>query len=384
MKILILAYEIGLTSSGISTKRIAKELINNGHEVKILTSNIDEELKKNIIKCSSFPTRPARLFIWIGNLIKWDISYWAFEINCRSKVKKLILHWSPDIVYARSSPLSPFLVANWMKKRYGSRIILHFADPIPAPVSWESNLLVRKKKINTLKDVLINADLISFENSKKFILEQSYFPFDLKNRSFITPDPISTKQINIYPINKGSIIRYVFLGTFYGNRKPISLFEAFTKLYNIKRNVELIIYDSPNSYYNNTIFSPLIGSVIKFVGRTSRVINALSRADILIDIDSCDVNEVYMSNKLKDYIGINRLCVYITSIGSPSHELLKPLTTFIYANNDVEDIFTQLRRTFMLCRNVDLDFSERNLIFNSYNVNTITNLLINRINAILQ
>lgn len=379
MKILYLSYCVGNTSSGICSYKKILGLLANGCEMYVLTSSssvdtIESEGNFKYLRISSFINRPSLIFDRVGNIIRKDITYYFWKKRIKSKVDEIFKNWKPDIVYADSFPPPTFEIAYYINEKYNIPYMLHFTDPIPAPVTWKPQIGYRSKMYKEIERPVRNAKKISFGNEAMLKYEQSLFKYNIREKSFISPDPHSATLLNL-PILKKSKSRFIFFGSFYGNRNPKLLFNAFDKLIESNPDVELLIYDSKNNVFNKKEYSKNIGNSILFVGRTNDSLSAFTNADYLIDMDGFSKagEEVYLSNKLKDYLRINRPILAITSENSPSEKLLKGLKNVLIARHSSEDIYQSL---LMLIDGTYADYTDRLEVVKKFDIDNIVQNII--------
>lgn len=383
MKILLITFSFGLSSSGKITKRLSRELSRKGHEIVILTSSSDGEREPlKILQASAFPMKPARVFRSIGNLIQTDISFIFWQLRAYSLAKVLLKKFYPDLIYARSSPFCVFNVGLWLSRKYNIPLALHFADPVPATPDWHPLKRYRTKMTKTYLPAVMHAASLSFGNDEMLEYQQEIYNINLKHKSFILSDPIPEARILKPPSQDFTI--FTFLGTFSENRNPKSLFDAFSILLKGNPLCELRIYGTRygdiSKYLNKYHY---LRDRICIFDRTSDVDKVLEESTILVDVDADYDRPLFTSNKLKEYLAVNRLILSITPSNSPSHNLLKLLKrTCFVTDHKVTNVLNAIERAINT-RWSDCLFSERELIRTSMGLTRVTQILEDRLSSLL-
>lgn len=333
MKILILTFNLGVTASGIITNRLVNELYNKGHEIVVLTGfSDDEERKFKVTKCSPFPLKPARLYTFIGNMIQRDLNLIFWELRAYYNAKKIMKLFHPDIIYARSSPGCSFNVGLRLSRKYNIPLALHFVDPLPATPDWHPNTKYRRKITKTYLPAIVHATSISFGNEAMLIYQQETTNMYLRNKSFILPNPIPERRI-FNPPSSHAVV-FTFLGTFIGSRSPESLLAAFSRVLKKEPSCELRIYGTSYKLMSNYLNQyGEIGDKIKILDRTSDIYKVFEESTILVDVDANVPRQVFTSNKVMEYLSVNRYILSITPDNSPTSNLLKELKNTCFVTN---------------------------------------------------
>jgi hypothetical protein len=377
MKILLIIYNLGGTASGIISYRVAKELACQGHEVVVFTSSVSVLQKitdfeiithRNLISDSFY----RRIVSKIGSIIHSqipNINYsWAFYSYLR--IKRMLKDWTPDWVYCRTFPIEPCLVGNLLKKNLRLKVLQHFTDPIPAPKEYIKDIRMRVKLEKIVIPILRNADLLSFGTQAMMEYEQSLIPFNILNKSFVSPDIASSNSLRFLSMQESKVVKFVFYGSIYGNRQPQILFNVIQDLIKMhKYNCEFLIYaPEPKKKIYNYNF-------IKYLGRINNPIDAFAQSTILVDIDGDDSFPVFISSKLKDYLLVNRPILSITPSNSPVNKLVHDLKTIKTTQNNYESIFKSIQYILASALNDD-DYLERNYLIQLFSPESVVNEII--------
>lgn len=378
MKILIYSLSFGSESaSGQCSKRMADALADLGHEIVVISGSIEEKSweKGKYILCSRFPSRPSRIMFGLSNLVQYDVRYLAWRIRAKRATKILFTEWKPDVIYGRGSPSANMEIAADISEQYNIPFVIHFADPIPAPVSWDSNVRYRKRCIGLISRLARKADLLSFGNEAMLKYQSKVLGTDLAPKSFISPDPMSGLSLQKMVNLQNSNINLVYFGSIVGNRNPIFLFEAIDRINQEGKPCKLIIYGI------NT-FGLKHSDNILFVGRTKDVSNALNSADIFVDLDGDDEEPVFISSKLKDYLCFPHPILSITPKNSPSHSLLEGMKTAVISNNEIEQIVDALN-SIINSRLSESDFDERRELIKMFDPSKVAKDFVEKIEKII-
>jgi len=342
MKILVVTFSfgIGTTASGFSTSKIITELAKRGHEICIITGkSSDQDYGPNVVihKCNPAPLSPARFFKFVGNIIGVELNYIFWEYRARKLGRVLIKNSMPDIIYGRSSPIAGLTVAEKFSNEFGIPFVAHFADPIPAPEEWVSNRFERKKLLNCVTPIIARADLLSFVTKEMMTYQEFVMGTQIADKSFISPNSISEiKNSTPPPIGEETI--FLFLGSFFGNRKPDMLLKGFDLYCRDYPNSIFYFYGVNQSFVEKFILSDRVRDRLRFFPHTDKPFEALEKAHVLVDVDGLVKKQVFLSSKLLDYLSINRFILAITTNDSPSSQLIKqmPNSTILVSHDPVE------------------------------------------------
>lgn len=356
--------------------RVAKEMLCQGHDIIVLTQSLDEcvdfDMSKVVVVRSILnrSTLILRILTRLGRILGialFDIDhFWIWK--AKKEVKKLLKVFVPDFVYCRSSPIDPFPVGVYSKKRFNSKLLLHFTDPIPSISEYPRRTLYIKNLSKNVSSYIKYADKLSFGTKEMLEYEEKLLRQRLKDISFVSPDAVSNALLYNVDKPKGKPLTLVYLGSICKSRNPWPLFNALKKCYE-HDGINLEIYSG------NMLISSEYSSFIKFIGRTHDIHSALGQADILVDLDIDESygRNVFISSKLKDYLLINRPILSIASPDSPTRRLLDGLKTVVVVDNNEYSIIrgiNQIRSMVFIdeyykerCEVIDI-FSPKNIVSN--------------------
>ena len=341
MRILLITERFGDNiPTGVISRMMADELHLLGNEIAVVSADrIGEKWQYGPhVICKSRTLIPKRILLWVSNILGINLITYKWRRKALRESNKLIKLFAPDIIYARSTPIMVCEVAACLKKITGIPVMMHFTDPVPAPIEWDPNVGYRKRMIKTMNRILPFADSISFGNSAMSNYQQSIVNYPFLDKSFIVPDPVRTGALYDEKREKKGVFTIVYLGALYGNRNPRPLFEAMARINSNVSRCELIVYDINRTNIKAPDF-------VRFVGRTDDVRKALLNSDLLLNIDGDDTIPVFISSKLKEYLCCCRPILSITPEGSPSGELTDGLSTVYSVTNTCDSIEKQLLQT---------------------------------------
>lgn len=380
MKILVITSDIGLTAGGRVIENILSGLMAQKQNLMIVcTNNTSEYLKRTVMLevpfMHEFPIKLTKLF---NILFHTSFRHFYWKHFVYRKHKKMMAAFNPDIIFSIGSGGTEDVLnlgaklADYMHIPFA----IHMLDPIPGPAGWENYEMYRKSRVHTVKKALKRADLLSMGNPQMLAFQQSCLNFDIMHKSFILPDPVSNKEFNIINPPAKNILTY--LGSFYGARKPDNLFIAFSEYLNINPDCELHIYGNTKLNLDNYNVSEIAKQKIKFFGFTNDLKTVFEDSKVLIDVDADIEYDVFISSKLKEYLGINRSIICITGKNSPSRTLLTGLTKTIFVtDHNPENIFHSLQASINQEYNL-VDFNERNAVLEYLSVSSVCSELIER------
>lgn len=221
-----------------------------------------------------------------------------------------------------------------LKKTQDLSIHIHFLDAIPSPAHWGEHALWRgfqHSQLLRLRGMVNSYSAISGE-----MLEYQTNCFDgfgsdrVVMKKYVLPNPISKQSAALLPV-RGDTYRILYFGNLSVNRRADAVINGFVIARARGLQAELIFQGSQienfekfsgiNSFSNLPVF---------WAQRTNDIGGALGRADVLIDLDTPHLNDVFISGKLLVYLGSNKPIVCITPLGSPARTLFENRDLGIY------------------------------------------------------
>ena len=226
------------------TTRFASALAYAGHNVQVVTmdwpSGVDAEvydfLVDKRIRITRVPLKkPARAPIW--SRIRYLTHEWrAVNIsNCIKVLKTVLKNTDSPILISRTHPIASLIVA-WHCRRYASKWIAHFSDPIPLYGQGGINLKIKSGLASFwVRRALRDATAISLtcERAKRFYAETYGWLFN-DARSIVVPhigDPSLTQLMLDDNKRQGSATATILhSGLLYPDRGARQIIDAVGKL----------------------------------------------------------------------------------------------------------------------------------------------------------
>lgn len=381
MKVLYICFDWE-SPAGKTNLRVLQGLIMKGIECKVICAKSCDELDPSILYvCSYFPNQPSYLFEKLGNIIGLDLIYYAWELRAKKMAKQICKQWMPDIVYARANPATTFRIGLYISRKIMKPLFLHTVDPIPPTPDWNNNYLYRRKKLRTISEPLRFASGISFLNEEMMLYQQSLMDFNIINRSFISPIPLPINAaLNTLKPQEKDPAKYicVYLGSFFGSRSPDLLLKAFELFISQYPTVELHLIGTDEKLIMQKLENIKVASSIKIFPRVKDCIPFLAKADLLLDVDSSYVPQIFTSSKLMDYLPLECPILCLSPKGSATRNLLAACTnSVLFCEHDLNSLIKTLDYAIVNRREFT-DYSDRNDVINSLNINNITASLVNQ------
>lgn len=381
MRVLIITYCLGGSASGIITSRMVEELARRGHELHIVTAenhigNIGnckiDVIKSSLLNNEFFNLLRIKVLTWLGFSAYNSHFIWRFRVI--QHIKALLHNWHPDWIYCRSTPIDACLVGVILHKMYRLPTIQHFSDPLPGPSC--TSVRVRRRFIKQTQIIMSESELVSYPTEEMANYIKSLINYDYSKRIHILPDVIDGKQTyyhhDTHKYNNPVVLAY--MGSIYGTRNPIPLFQSIELLKTIGINCILRIYSTPPK----NVRTP---SYVHYMGYTTDVQNALLAADVLVDLDGDDSLPVFVSSKLKDYLIVARPILSISPENSPARKLVRNIPTVQTTINDRDRIASAIQ-AILLTEYSEGDYQKRFLLAQQFTPKAVIDKLLSIIDTI--
>jgi glycosyltransferase involved in cell wall biosynthesis len=349
MKILIIALKVDNSSAaGIIFKNLAEALLKQKVELIILAQNV--QIKEcNDIVCfvrESF----LKINIKVSKLLtiifrrNWEHLVWQkfmFYYH-RRNIKKL----NPDLVLSFVSGNSPGIISlgEDFSKYLSKPLAIHMVDPIPPPRHYENIEIYRKGLFPGIKSGLKHSAFVSMGNPAMLRHQQKYCDFDLISKSTIIRDSINRSFTFFGPLENNESFTLLYLGNFGVKRNPENLIKAVCKIAMEDTNIKLLIVGDNSFVLGKLKLTSYCENNILKKSWTNNIDIEMQQANVLVDIDIDEPNDVFSSSKVKQYLFVDRPILAITRKGSPTHVLLSNCTNTVrFCENTVEQIYIALK-----------------------------------------
>lgn len=384
MRILLIAYQLGGTASGIMSWRVAKALENKGCELCILTehNHIGDVGGMKVVELPHIFSKTS-----LFHRIYWKLNkrhretridyFWCFRAYLRCRF--IMTRWKPDWIYCRSSPLEANIVGNWLANT-GYKVLQHLSDPRPAPRPFDEQRTPDSYYtfLSIVRPILRSASKVSLGNEAMLNFQKECTGLDLGKKSFVSPDPTPFEGVKFYPrIPQGELHLVCFGNVRDAFRNPIPLFDAVLKMNEREIPCRLDIYNGTE--WAGEELSSKYQKYVFYRGRNGQMDEAFSSASVLVDLNPDRIPSVFVSSKLKDYLCSNVPILCITPEGSPSERLLTGLRTVHIVRNTVEEIQEALIACGRFNDFGQDDYCERNRVISRVSPGAVAEELISQL-----
>ena len=134
------------------------------------------------------------------------------------------------------------------------------------------------------------------------------------------------------PTNIGSII-VLYTGLLLPIRRPDLFFKAIA---DFDATIWQFLFVG-NNKREDWFEGDHLGDLIKFLPNTNDLLPLYNQSSILLDLDVM-VDDVYISSKFTNYLGLNRYIFSVSPIGSAARELVDGCETVIFSEGGYENI----------------------------------------------
>ena len=373
MEILFITEDIGLTAPGIVYERLIEGL-SKYHDIDLLTTNYNADIKicNNIIIQKYNKIKNDRINYYIDRmqigLISTNINYLLW-----SKKAKRLIKRKYDLIFSFIS-FSHYLplIAGVEIAKNESKLFVYSVDAIPPPKGWLTDTFLTNGIYKLLKKKFLKVDAFfsSNENMLAYQLQKFEFNSNLINGVIYTPGP---KKILNFSLEKIKYPVFLYTGGIYGPRKPSFLLNAFKELLKIYPNATLEFIGTTINEIHLKNFTKQERSQVIFHPFTKNLNSHYERSTALIDIDADLPNDVFLSSKITNYIFVNRIIISETGLNSPSRNIFNNIPSIIQCNHNQNEIYRAFLMAIELCEKID--FSDRKIVQNIFNIDTIVKKL---------
>lgn len=286
---------------------------------------------------SVFRLRNSQLFrrlkLAAGGLLFWPdrFVFWALIVLAKHRSDG----WKPDVVVASGPPMSVFIIANLLARKYGCPWVADYRDLLSSGPYYDSGqarlkldrglelrLVASAQGLTTVSSPLAR-DLLAFHGKPADVVMNGFDPGDFRG-------PRSKE-----PADRELILTYC--GEIYpGRRDPTSLFEAIALLRNEGTKVQVRFYGNSVAALKKLAIRYDMGDSVRFFPRVSHTesIAIQERSDVLLLLMWDDPREegVY-SGKVFEYVGARRPILMLGFADGVAAELVRIRGLGIVAND---------------------------------------------------
>lgn len=315
--------------------------------------------------------------------VAFENFFWVLKVE--KAISKLLRQQSFDYIISFVNGNKPEILnlGHQFSLKYKIPLCVHMVDPLPPPKHWGLFPPYRNKLRNYIKPGLKYAKLISMGNQRMLEFQDSLYEFDLLSKSFVVPDAVGG-TFNWYgdPKNYSKKTVFIFLGSFYGMRKPDVLFEGFQLFLEEGNNAELHLYGDSKINLSSFKLNDCTKSNIKFFPFTSNVEEVVKKSSLLIDVDVPYSGNVFSSSKIKRYLFNDRVILCVTNNDSPSFDLCNELpNSCIATSSDANQVAAALKKVLEIKYHESV-FEERLKIIERFKADNISKMIYNKLKSI--
>lgn len=219
-----------------------------------------------------------------------------------------IKEFHPDFVYTLAENISTLRISIAMAKKYGIPVVIHVMDDYEETIytSGLCHRFFRKQYIRYLSKLYDHVRFgIAISEKMKNEYQRRH------NKPFITAmNCVGERPLQVYQPNEP--LRMIFSGGLHGGRAQsiAAIGKVIQECDDLKQRVQLEVFTSNACYkqYKDLLSNAAI--VKEYVPR-DRYFENLSKADILLHVESFDKNEINyfrysMSTKIPEYLSVGR------------------------------------------------------------------------------
>jgi len=299
--------------------------------------------------------------------------FWHFDLY--KKTSRIIDEFGADVIITFGQPMSTHIAGLKLKKKYPYlKWIAHFSDPWVDNIFKDHNIWVNFINKYYQDAVFNKADKLIFTSEETISLATKNYPSLIRSKAICLPHSFDESlypiQVDVSQIVTPLTIRY--MGNFYGNRQPDSLFEALKNLQ--KSDLENIRVELIGSATTNLCDKIKLHGLENTVFAVSSVsyldsLALMQSADLLLIIDASAELSPFLPSKLVDYIGSKKPIFGITPPGC-SQKLIEEMGFLVANPNNPAEIAQKLLLVLQQLKDQKLPVISEN-VRNRYAVETV-------------
>lgn len=256
------------------------------------------------------------------------------------------------LIVSSASPFSSHIVGLTLKKKMGLPWVAYFSDP------WVGNVYAKYNAVEQSANGLMERMVVEHANALVFISYEGLdatmrrYPSALRQKAHVVPPCFCEDLYSTSPsqIPSGHLL-FRHLGSFYGPRTPLPLFEGIAALKEHSPEIaqrctfqcigvaprQVNLQKRAFGIGEELCFDPPVGYV--------ESLSLMKSADVLVLIDPPHEDYVFLPSKLIDYIGAQRPILGITPLKGPAAPLIREHGGIVVAPTDsygIADAFAQM------------------------------------------
>ncbi|MEQ9467742.1 MAG: glycosyltransferase [Ekhidna sp.] len=257
---------------------------------------------------------------------------------------------SPDVVYARSYPISSLIAGYWASIHFNKPLIIHFSDPWTLSPLHRHSLSYQRKMEEWELRLIKHASAIVFTSELTATNYRVRYP-EYKERIHFLPNVYDDADLSLNESQlRNEKLKLVYTGGIVGNRNPEPIFKAISSLpEKMLDRFEFFIAGEADRD-NRELLGKFNHQSVSYLGPISFLESKKlqASADILVLIDNHfdDANKaMYLPSKLLDYfVQRKRILAVTTPQGTTSNTLEEGEFGDCFGHSDVDGITNFLRK----------------------------------------
>lgn len=372
MNILIIVQEIGNSAAGLVTENLLKGWFDSDNNVRVICKkNNNQSFSKSeiiIVDEMIYPRTAIWKILMILTTKEWTVRGWVKKAI--ATYEKVFLDFKPQVILAMSSAANyaPFELGYRISKKHHIPLALHAFDPIPSTIGWGENKYYRRAMASCVNPFYNHSTWISATNQSMLNYQLNTVGIRGNKVTFVIENPSDKIDYNLNETTKN--FNFIYLGNLYNKRNPQNLISAFSEYCVKNQSAHLFFIGkvSPNLTIN---IPDSVKNNIHFEGWTDNPQKYIEQASVLIDIDADLENDVFISSKLTNYLGVNRLILCITPPNSPASQFLDKINDSVLVCNSEKFLILKALKECESISISTLNYRDRKEVRNRLEVDTI-------------
>ena len=371
-KYLVIAMDMSNSAAGIVFKRLLKAMLQYV-DIDIICPNTDEDAKGFVttLHAPAYKRIHRRIENPIFNKFGVKLSDIIWFIKARFSLYSLIKTNTYDgvISFVYGGNDSPFLLGKYLSQQIRKPWIIYSVDAIPLPETMNPIVALRKKRIAFLNHYFSNANAIFSSNPMMLQYERATFPcFKGFSGIVLTPYDDTKGRNKTYSGGNKELTTFLFTGHIYGTRNIKYLLQGYEKLLSVNNKIKMVFVGNSDVSYLSGFEHLLNKGYVENHGFSKNLDLFYNDADVLLDVNSDTVNDVFLSSKVCNYIPYDKPIVSISQEGSPVRLLMQGVKSVIHCHHNAEEIFEGLQKAVDISKGVIDDRENLKKVFSPTSV----------------
>ena len=344
MNILVIAADIGITAQGIVYETLIRELSKSAN-ITLITGSIRKglDLKLPICVIPSMHESNYRIENLLFSVFKRNFldDLWLWK-NTNKISKELVQKHHIILSFISNHHYRAMLLADYLSQRDSIKWSLYSVDAIPAPIGWSK----KSRFVHNTKSFIGSyiKKSPSFFSSNYQMLAYQLFGLDYDGKTGVIYTPVrDVIRVDECKTEKSPI--FLYTGGIYGPRRPEALFEGF-RLFLKKYPEAKLMFVGTSEYVLSKCEDLVELKKVELYKHTHDLAPYYKKSTALLDINAYFENDVFLSSKVVNYLGVRRPIISITGLNSPSRNIFTNDPTIIHCKHDANEICDALCFTY--------------------------------------